>query len=210
VREILPGVFHWTAVHPNIGIEVSSYWLEDGGVLIDPLLPPDEGLEWFARRAQPPTAIVLSNRHHYRHSGPLTERFEVPVYCVRSGLHEFADDRPVTAFDPGDELPGRILAHEIGGLCPDETALYMASRGAIAFADGVVRGGDDAQLGFVPDSLMDEPPETKRRLLDAYRHVLDELEFEHVLLAHGQPLIGDGRKLLQEFVNSGGRTAFEL
>src|SRR5205807_2955515 len=50
MQEILPGVFHWTARHPRIHIEVSSYWLEDGGVLIDPLVPPQEGLEWFANR----------------------------------------------------------------------------------------------------------------------------------------------------------------
>jgi hypothetical protein len=48
VREVLPGAFHRTALHPRIQIEVSSYWLENGGVLIDPLVPPDLSLEWFA------------------------------------------------------------------------------------------------------------------------------------------------------------------
>src|SRR5208282_155887 len=33
VREVLPGVFHWPAIHPRIHIEVSSYWLQDGGIL---------------------------------------------------------------------------------------------------------------------------------------------------------------------------------
>lgn len=41
MREVLPGVFHWTAMHPRIHVEVSSYRLEDGGVPIDPLLAPD-------------------------------------------------------------------------------------------------------------------------------------------------------------------------
>jgi hypothetical protein len=36
------------------------------------------------------------------------------------------------------------------------------------------------------------------------------LEFEHLLLAHGGPVIGEGRKLLQELVEAGGRTAFEM
>jgi hypothetical protein len=202
IREIVPGVFHWTAMHPNIHTEVSSYWLEDGGVLIDPLLPPQEGIEWFAERGHAPAAIVLSNRHHYRASAELVERFEVPVYCVRQGLHEFGDDRPVTGFEFGDELPGGIVTREIGGICPDEGALYLSGREAIVFADG--------PLGFVPDSLMDDPPGTRRALLDAYRRVLDELEFEHLLLAHGGPLIGDGRSQLREFVESGGRTASEL
>jgi hypothetical protein len=68
----------------------------------------------------------------------------------------------------------------------------------------------DEPLGFVPDSLLDDPEDTKRALLDAYLRVLDELQFEHVLLAHGGPLVGDGRARLREFVDSGGRTAFEL
>ncbi len=57
---------------------------------------------------------------------------------------------------------------------------------------------------------MDDPPGTKRALLAAYAHLLDQLDFEHVLLAHGDPLIGDGRAALQELVATGGQTAFEL
>ena len=41
-REILPGLFHWTTAHPKIRIEVSTYWLADPKVLLDPLLPPGE------------------------------------------------------------------------------------------------------------------------------------------------------------------------
>jgi hypothetical protein len=57
---------------------------------------------------------------------------------------------------------------------------------------------------------MDDPPETKRRLLDVFARVLRDLDFEHVLLAHGGPLVGDGRAQLQELISSGGRTAFEI
>ena len=37
MQEVLPGVFHWTAVHPKIHTRVSSWWLEESGVAIDPL-----------------------------------------------------------------------------------------------------------------------------------------------------------------------------
>jgi glyoxylase-like metal-dependent hydrolase (beta-lactamase superfamily II) len=200
ITEIIPGVFHWTAIHPSIHSEVSSWWLEDGGVLIDPLLPPEEGIEWFAERRQAPTGIVLSNRHHYRSSGELVERFGIPVYCVRQGMHEFGDVRPVTPFEFGDELPGGIVTREIDAICPDETALYLSGHDAIVFADGVVRDGEG--LGFVPDHLMDDPEDTKRALIDAFARTLDELQFEHVLLAHGGPVVGDGRAGLRELVNT--------
>jgi hypothetical protein len=212
VQEILPGVFHWTAVHPKIHIEVSSYWLDGSGVLIDPLVPPATGLEWFADRPTPPTAVLLSNRHHYRDSERFVERYAARVYCVRAGLHEFTHGEPVTGFDPGEGLPGGIVPYEIGGLCPDETALYLPAGRAVWLADGAVRGphSDNGRLGFVPDPLMDDPPGTKRKLLAAYTRLLDELDFDHVLLAHGGPVVGDGRAQLQDLVDSGGRTAFEL
>ena len=213
MQEVLPDTFHWPAMHPGIHMEVSSYWLEDGGILIDPLVPPDVGLEWFEHRPTAPAEILLSNRHHYRDSTAFQDMYGCPVYCNRAGLHEFTSGERVVAFDPGDPLPGGVIAHEVGGLCDDETALYLPSRRAVLFADGVVRGGPQGQagrLGFVPDVLMDDPAETKQHLLDAFSRLLAELDFDHLLLAHGGPVIGDGRAQLEEFVERGGRTAFQM
>ncbi len=57
---------------------------------------------------------------------------------------------------------------------------------------------------------MDDPPATKRGLLASCVRLLEEIEFEHLLLAHGGPVIGEGRALLQDLVDVGGRTAFEM
>jgi hypothetical protein len=213
MHEVLPGVFHWTARHPKVHVEVSSYWLEDGGVLIDPLVPPDRGLQWFAERTVAPTAVLLSNRHHYRESARFAEAFGCPVYCNRVGLHEFTHGEDVQGFDVGDRLPGGAVAHELDAICPDDTALFLPSARALVLADGVVRGGpygEDGPLGFVPDSFMDDPPRTKRGLLAACGRLLEELDFEHLLLAHGGPVIDDGGARLRELVDCGGRTAFEM
>ena len=64
MNEILPGLFHWTAIHPRIKIEVRPYYLQPARVLLDPLLPP-EGLERFRARCEPRDRI-LSHRNHYR------------------------------------------------------------------------------------------------------------------------------------------------
>jgi glyoxylase-like metal-dependent hydrolase (beta-lactamase superfamily II) len=214
VHEILPGLFHWTARHPKINIEVSSYWIEDSAVAFDPLVPSKEGLEWFASRQAPPAAVVLSNRHHLREAERFAERFDCPVLCNRLGLHEFAGEQfEVQGFDLGAQLPGPSIAHEMGAICPDDTALLLPEHDALLIADGVVRGGPHGQegpLGFVPDSLMDDPPATKRGLLASCQRLLDELAFQHLLLAHGGPVLRDGRALLQELVDCGGRTAFEM
>lgn len=213
MQEVLPGVWHWTAHHPKIRILVSSYWLDGEGVLIDPLVPEEEGLEWFASRPLEPSAILLSNRHHLRQSNLFIERFGCSVHCNAAGLHEFSDGPEVAGFEPGEELPGGLLACAVGAICPDETALHLPAQRALVIADGIVRGGPaggGGPLGFVPDSLMDDPPGTKRGLLAAYERLLAELDFEHLLLAHGGPVIGDGRELLRDLIDSGGRTAFEM
>ncbi|HEV3046166.1 MAG TPA: hypothetical protein VGY13_02280 [Solirubrobacteraceae bacterium] len=213
MQEVLPGVFHWTARHPKIHVEVSSYWLDAEGVLIDPLVPVEEGLEWFATRPREPRAILLSNRHHYRQADRFAGRFGCDAHCNSAGLHEFTRGEQVHGFEPGERLAGGVLACEVGAICPDETALHLPEQRALVFADAIVRGGpygDSGPLGFVPDSLMDAPAETKRGLLDACARLLRELDFDSLLLAHGGPVLENGRALLQDLVDCGGRTAFEM
>jgi glyoxylase-like metal-dependent hydrolase (beta-lactamase superfamily II) len=204
MREILPGVSHWTTYHDGIRADVSSYYLRDTGVVIDPLLPA-EALDWFSKDA-PPRASLLTNRHHYRHSGRLIDAFGVTVHASRPGMHEFSADQRVEPFNFGDSLPGGVVAHEVGAICPDETAFEIPSARAIVCADGVVRHPDpDGPLGFVPDYLIgDDPEAVKRDLRAAYERLL-ELDFDHLLLAHGLPVVGEGKQRLREFVSALGR-----
>ena len=88
MREILTGVHHWETLHPRIKHFVSSYWLDDGGVLIDPLIPEDVGIDWFANRAQEPSTVILTNRHHLRHSESYAEAFGCAIRCCEAGLQE--------------------------------------------------------------------------------------------------------------------------
>jgi glyoxylase-like metal-dependent hydrolase (beta-lactamase superfamily II) len=162
---------------------------------------PAEGIAWFDGRGTP-ESILLTNRHHDRDSWRLREAFGCEVHCIRNGLHELDGRGPVVPFDFGDELPGGVVAHEIGGISPDETALYVPSHRAVACADGVVRLSDGADLEFVPDNLMDEPEETKRRLRAAYQHLLDDsgVEFDYLLLAHGEPITSGAEDALRAFI----------
>ena len=199
VEEIAPGLWHWTARHESIRIEVSSYYLLPERVLIDPILPP-EGLDWFAQR-EPPEHALLTNRHHDRHAWQLREAFGCTVHCVRNGVHELEGRGPVEAFDFGDELPGGAIAFEVDAICPDETALHIPAKRALACADGVVRSSGTSGLAFVPDRYMDDPEQAKAGLRDAYRRLLD-LAFDHLLLAHGDPVVGRGKEALQAFVDA--------
>lgn len=195
MREILPRVFHWTVIHPKIKIEVSSYYLADEEVLIDPL-EPKEGLDWFPTK---PKHILLTNRHHYRDSGKFAGRFGCAVWCVETGLHEFQHGEEVRPFRFGDRLPGDITAVEIGALCPDETALHIPrAEGLVALADGAIRL-EDGPLQFVPEQYIgDDPVGVKAKLQESYRRLL-ERNFDHLLLAHGWPWVGGGRQALRDF-----------
>ena len=204
IHEILPGIFHWTAVHPAIQIEVSCHYIEPARMLLDPLVP-EEGVEWFERRG-PPLHILLTNRLHSRHSVRFVEAFGCDVWCNEAGLDQFGPegevpDLRVRGFRPGDLLPGGVESHEVGVLCPDETAFRIPGvEPVLVVADGVVRDGD-GPLMFVPDALLsdDDPEAVKRGLKAAYRRLL-AFEFDNLLLAHGNPWLGGAKAALAEFV----------
>jgi glyoxylase-like metal-dependent hydrolase (beta-lactamase superfamily II) len=197
MKEIVPGVFHWTAPHPRIKMDVASYFLAESGTLLDPMVPPDEGLDWF-RDGREPQRIVLTNRHHHRDSQQFVEAFELgPVLVPESGLHEYeGKELDVTGYVVGEEVASGIVCHEVGAICPDDMALEIRSAGALAMADGLIRYGE---LMFVPDNLMDEPEKTKQGLLESFRELLD-LDFDTLLFAHGEPLVGGAKEALRGFV----------
>jgi glyoxylase-like metal-dependent hydrolase (beta-lactamase superfamily II) len=189
MRELAPGIRHWTARHPNIGAEVSSYWLPDLGVLIDPLEVPEE--------VEDVTTILLTNRHHRRSSLEARERFDATVHVPQAGMQDWRGE-PVEPYEPGDGLAGgAVTVYEVGAICPDESALHIPSVSALAVADGVIRY--DGELGFVSDGLMDDPEDTKRGLKEAYARLADELDFDNLLVAHGEPLAGGAREALRAF-----------
>jgi hypothetical protein len=198
MKEIAPRIWHWKAEHPKIKVKVSSYFLPEAGVLLDPLAPDDvpDRLEELG----PPSEILLTNRHHYRDCQKLHERFGCAIRAPRTGMHEFDEGQPVQPYDFGEALAGgAVTTHEVGAICPDEAALYISSARALAVADGVINYDG---LGFVPDNLMDEPEQTKEELKAAYRGLAAELDFDNLLLAHGDPVIGGARNELRRFAET--------
>lgn len=196
MEEIAAGIWHWTARHPRIGVDVSSYFLAGPGVLLDPMAPDD--VVDRLKQLGPPGEIVLTNRHHWRDCQKLVQRFGIPARAPRVGMHEFESGQPVEPYDFGDELAGgAVRMHEVGAICPDESALHAPEARALALADGAIRYTDE--LHFVPDNLMDEPEQTKAALRAAYARLAEELDFEHLLLAHGSPIVGAGREALRRF-----------
>ena len=190
--EISSGILHWTAVHPKIGQEVSSYWLPGQRVLLDPITVPDE--------VNDIDEILLTNRHHLRASLEARKRLGAAIRAPAAGMHEYTEGEPVEPYEFGDTLAGgAVTAYEVGAISPDEAALHIPAVSALAVADGVINYGE---LRFVPDSLMDDPEDTKRGLADAYARLSGELEFDNLLTAHGPPITGDASERLRGFAES--------
>jgi hypothetical protein len=190
MEEIQPGVLHWTAYRDTIGQDVHSYLHVPSGTLLDPMVPL-QGVDALPRVER----IVLTNRLHYRDS----DAFGCPVFCHEAGLHHFPD-RNVEGFSWGVELAPGVTAHEVGVLCPEETAVQLGN--ALAFADAVIRGRH-GELGFVPDHLLgDDPKAVKAGLRERFRRLADEVEFDALLMAHGEPISTGGRSALRTFADA--------
>jgi hypothetical protein len=190
MEETTPGIRHWSAVHPNIGWRVSSYWLPDLRALLDPLAVPEEvdGID----------EIVLSNRHHKRDAFAARERFGAAVHVPRVGLHEFAGDDPVEPYDFGEPLlDGAITPYQVTELWPDDGALHIPSLDALAIADTVLN--EDGRLQWMPDVCFGDISAEKQSIRTGLARLAEELEFSHLLLAHGAPISGTGRERLREF-----------
>ncbi len=193
VSEVLPGVLHWTARHPSARLESGSHYLVEEGILIDPIAPP-EGLEWFDGKEI--GEILLTNRHHTRSAFDLQDRLGVTIRAPQTGMYELPADR-VQPYAFGDELSAGIRPHAISATWPDETALEIPRHRAVAIADGVINYDG---LGCFADSLLGDDPEAeKERLRDGFARLAAEVDFDHLLLAHGTPILGDGREQLSRF-----------
>ena len=187
-------MWHWTATHPSTGSEVSSYWVRPSRAVIDALLP-QEGIDAFAE--DPPERFLLSNRHHLRHAELFAQELGCTIHCPTPGLHEFSGGAAVEGFDFGDEVVTGIEAIEIDAICPDESALLIRDARALAIADGVRHY--DGQMDFFADWLLgDDPQGVKDGLRHAYAGILD-LDFDSLLFAHGDPIVGGGKESLRSF-----------
>jgi hypothetical protein len=197
--EIAPGIHHWTAMRETIGRPVSSHWIEPAGVVIDPMVP-EEGLEAFAG-ARGPQQVVLTTGLHTRHAERFAEALSIPIRAPRQAADRLGDSLTFEPYADEEELAAGVRAIHIGVLCPDEYALHIATaEGAIAFADGLHHNGD--ALGFFSDDLLgDDPAAVKRGLEQRFRTLLQR-DFEHLLFAHGQPIVGSGRAALRDFLTS--------
>jgi hypothetical protein len=189
LRDVAPGLWLWRQPHPAWAEgfewepEVSSFFVESGGerIVID-ALAPHPGLlghvVWERLDATPPTVAVVLKPDHVRNVDLFAQWYGVRGY---GPFLFWSGDAPKTELEgiqPGDELPGDLVAlHDGRGRA--ETPVYLPEQRALVFADGMTAPGGTLRVWGTPWH--------EERVLPAFRAMLD-LPFEHVLVSHGQPV----------------------
>jgi hypothetical protein len=160
---------------------VTSTVVESGGevAVIDPLAPPPDAHELWARiDAFPPTIVIVSKPDHVR---------DVDLFVRRYGARAFGpdlfyrDDVPRSELEPlfpGDELPGGLIAL-YDGRGRNETPLWLPQQLAVVFADALTALHGELRVWWTPWH--------RERTVPALTDLL-ELPFEHVVVAHGEPV----------------------
>ncbi len=217
MRRLTERILTWSAPHPEYrprAEEVASYALRDGGALalVDPLLPADP-----ARRDD-----VLGELDALAVGADHVEVLVTIPYHTRSAeelLRRYAKDRPARLWghanvrkrlrDPGllTEVPqaaageaaevadGLALAYTIGRPRRSEHPYFFPALRAVVFGDAVV--GAQGGVRFWNQSSGTGAAWYR----DVFAPTLAPLaarDIEHVLVTHGPPVLGDGRRALAE------------
>ena len=187
MRDVTPGLWLWRQPHPDWEEgsdwepEVASFVVESRGVVValDPLAPPPSARDvWDRLEQRPPDAVAVLKPDHVR---------DVDLFVRWYGAEAhgpflfWRGDVPNTALRPlrpGQELPGGLTAHDDGrGVM--ETPIYLPEQRALVFADALTAPGGELRVWA--------SAQHERRALPALRELL-ELDFEYVLVSHGEPL----------------------
>ena len=183
MQEIRPGLWHWTARHPewteeddsaahDWGPEVSSYAfaVENCLMLIDPVIP-QAGLDELIQGRE--AVAVLTCPWHARDALKL----HLPLYSPASE-HDHVES--ATPYGAGDRLPVGIEA--LPGLEPVDLVLWIESHRALVFGDTLVDLGSGLEL---PDDW--GPSGISHSAVRGVLRKCLELPFDLALPTHGRP-----------------------
>jgi len=216
--QIADGIFRWTTPHPEYRTRVErvgSYALadEDMLALVDPLLPAegDAVREAILGRLDDLVLqsacveILVTIPYHTRSAEALYRRY-APRLPTRLWGHENVRTRlreegtrleviPRGAVGEASRIAGgRVLTYAIGRPRRSEYPLYFPHHRALAFGDAVVGMGKGLRMWRMSSA----GPEWYREVfVPTLRPLLDH-DIAHVLVTHGPPALGDGRRALEE------------
>jgi hypothetical protein len=187
-RELIPGVWRWTADHPDWRADQppgspGDWPREVGSLLVD----VDDTTVFF----DPLVSDELWDRldDHVRERG-------LPVSVLTTiGFHRRSRDAVLERYGATESVPAGVEALVLRGA--GETMFWLPGRRALVVGDrllGDERGGlrlcPESWLGYLPGEM------TRAKLVPLLEPLL-ELPIEAVLVSHGEPVLNDGRDAIE-------------
>jgi glyoxylase-like metal-dependent hydrolase (beta-lactamase superfamily II) len=187
IRDVAPGLWLWRQPHPqweegaDWEPEVASFAVESRGVgvLLDPLAPSPAAREvWDRIDAMAPRAVIVLKPDHVRDVDLFVRWYGAEGYGPQLFWRDDVPRTELRPAQPGVELPGGLQAL-YDGRNAAETPVFLPEQRALVFADALTAPGGVLRVWATPWH--------EERTLPALR-VLLELDFEHVLVSHGEPV----------------------
>ena len=187
LRDVAPGLWIWRREHPDWSPDadweplVTSTCVESAGqvAVLDALAPPEDATDvWERLDARPPTLAVVLKPDHVRDVDLFTRRYGARAFGPHLFFPHDVPETELEGIDPGDELPGGLVAL-YDGRGRNETPLWLPQQRALVFADGLTAPGGELRVWATPWH--------EERALPALRALL-ELPFELVIVSHGEPV----------------------
>jgi hypothetical protein len=199
MREIAPGLRYWKAPHPEWN--GATEWPEDVGcvyyeaadalALIDPLLPRGReeaflaALDRDVARLDRPVVVLLTAPWHKRDAASIAERYGTTVWAQPAAQARIPFE---TQAGP---LPDGIETFSPGGVWEGDVAFYIGPQRALVVAEFFM--GVDGALRVCPSPALQD-----RAAFETSLYTLIEWPIDHVLVSHGEPVIGNGRQRIRE------------
>ena len=199
MNEIIKDVYIWSVFSEEKKLNFNGYFIPTqhplfGNVVIDP--PPVSDLDL----AQMETLgsvhqILITNRNHIRWSRELQEKFDAEIR-MNSADAQTEDMISNHNFNDGEMLAGFLKAIVIpDNKSPGETALYWEEKKILFLGDALI-GKPSGDVCLLPPEKYAEIEKARAGI-----KVLDDLNFDSLLLGDGDPIPTGGKNAIERFLD---------
>ena len=211
--ELAPGLWRWTARHPEWhpgewGAEVGAYAVQASDehlVVVDPILPdPAEPVLELLDSLPGRVTIAITIPYHVRDAEPLWRRYRdrgARILGERRVERRLRDTGGFEELEPGGD--GDVVAFNVGRPRRAELPLHLPSHGAIVFGDALVTTPDGELRIWDQEPTTDE---RRRFFADRFAPTLEPLialDAQRILTTHGEPVLAGGRAALERAATAG-------
>ncbi len=189
---IRDGVFTWQAFSPHHKVELtSSAILVNGDLYVFDPIPLTEELMQLLEGHGCPKAVILTNENHLRNSDGFARRWKIPVVASDEAK---LDGVPMVSIRLGQSICDSFQIIELGGGAGAELAFIHHEKRVVILGDALfnlpAHGFD-----ILPERYCTNRPRLISRLRD-----LAELDFDLLLMSHGQPVEDDPAGRIKELL----------